>query len=95
MANKTDPASFLGADEFLNAILAVLEVVSGNQKVLLNFPSPIIKYVLPVLLNKLKSDGQDLKFLCLKIFADIVMQYLADERTRESERRSVPLYDLL
>lgn len=35
--------------------------------------------MLPVLLSKIKSDSADIRFLSLKIFTDIVMQYLNDD----------------
>lgn len=40
---------------------------------------PILSFMLPVLLSKIKSDSADIRFLSLKIFTDIIIQYLHDE----------------
>ena len=92
---RCDPASFYGADEFLNALLATLENLSSNQKVLYNFGYQIIKYILPALFSKFNCDLQDAKFLSLKIFTDIVMGLLHDERTKESEKKISLLREII
>ena len=63
----------------MNALLATLENISGKQKVLYSYSIPIIKYILPVLLSKFNSESNDIKFLSLKIFSDLSMQYLNDD----------------
>ncbi|MFS8160460.1 MAG: hypothetical protein ACMG6E_09695 [Candidatus Roizmanbacteria bacterium] len=40
---------------------------------------PILSFMLPVLLSKIKSDSADIRFLSLKIFTDIIIQYLHDD----------------
>jgi len=40
---------------------------------------PILSLMLPVLLQKTKSDSADIRFLSLKIFTDIVIQYINDD----------------
>jgi hypothetical protein len=69
----------------MNALLATLENISGNQKVLFSYSVPIIRYILPVLLNKFKSESNDVKFLSLKIFSDIIMQYVVDDTVFDLE----------
>lgn len=39
----------------------------------------ILTLMLPVLLQKTKSDSADIRFLSLKIFTDIVIQYINDD----------------
>jgi serine/threonine-protein kinase ULK4 len=74
-----EPSLFLGADEFTNAVLAIVESISGNQKTLFNNSLPVIQHILPTLMNKLRSDNNDVKFMSLKIFTDIIIQYIYDE----------------
>lgn len=40
---------------------------------------PILNYLLRVLLSKTKSESADIRFLSLKIFTDIIIQYLNDD----------------
>jgi hypothetical protein len=40
---------------------------------------PILNYLMKVLILKIKSDCADIRFLSLKIFTDIVIQYLNDD----------------
>lgn len=40
---------------------------------------PILTYILPVLLSKLKSDSADIRFLSLMIFQEIIVQYVGDD----------------
>lgn len=79
MIEKVEPAYFKGADEFTNALLAVLENIVGNNKVLLNSSISIIRYVLPALLKKFRSEANDAKMMSLKIFTDIFTVFLNDE----------------
>ena len=79
MIEKVEPAYFKGADEFTNALLAVLENIVGNNKVLLNSSLSIIRYVLPALLKKFRSNANDAKMMSLKIFTDIFTVFLNDE----------------
>lgn len=52
MLDKTEAKTFVGSDEFINILLAIIENITGNHKILLNYALPIIKYVLPVLQSK-------------------------------------------
>jgi serine/threonine-protein kinase ULK4 len=60
-------------------LLLITENISSNTKVLLSMSDPILSFMLPVLLSKIKSDSADIRFLSLKIFTDIIIQYLHDE----------------
>lgn len=40
---------------------------------------PILNFMLKVLLSKINSKSADIRFLSLKIFTDIIIQYLNDE----------------
>jgi hypothetical protein len=77
--------TFAGAEEFLNALLLIVESISSNQKLLLQLAEPIITLILPVLLQKTRGESAsgfitaDIRFLSLKIFTDIVSQYLNDD----------------
>lgn len=52
MLDKTEAKTFVGSDEFINILLAIIENITGNHKILLNYALPIIKYILPVLQSK-------------------------------------------
>lgn len=39
----------------------------------------ILSYMLPVLLSKIKSESTDIRFLSLKLFTDIIIQYIHDD----------------
>ena len=79
MLNISEWTLFLGADEFINAVLAIIESISGNQKTICNYWIPVLQTVIPVLMNKLRSDSNDVKFLSLKIFTDITIQYINND----------------
>jgi hypothetical protein len=72
--------SFKGSEEFVNALLLIVESMSGNSKVLISMNESILQTLLPVLISKLKSESADIRFLSLKIFTDIIIQYLKEER---------------
>ena len=40
---------------------------------------PILTFMLPILLSKIKSESADIRFLSLKIFTDIIIQYVHDD----------------
>lgn len=40
---------------------------------------PILNYMLKVILQKVKSESAETRFLSLKIFTDIIIQYLNDD----------------
>lgn len=85
LIDNCDVYSFSHADEFLNALLLIAESMSGNPKNLLAMHEPILAYLLPTLLLKLKSESADIRFLALKIFTDIVIQYLHDDSIYDLE----------
>lgn len=72
LLEKTNSKSFVGSDEFINIILAIMENITGNLKILLNYALPIIRYMMPVLISKLTTDANDVKFMALKIITDIM-----------------------
>ena len=45
---------------------------------------PILNFLLKVLISKIKSECADIRFLSLKIFTDIVIQYLNDDTIYET-----------
>lgn len=51
------PNSFQGAEEFLNALLLIVESISSSQKILLQMSDPIITVMLPVLLMKTRGNN--------------------------------------
>jgi len=63
----------------LNPLLLITESISSNNKVLLQMSDPILSFMVPVLLSKIKSESADIRFLSLKIFTDIIIQYLHDD----------------
>ena len=73
LIDNCDIYSFQGAEEFLNALLLISESMSSNQKILLQMNDPIISFMLPILLSKIKSESADIRFLSLKIFTDIII----------------------
>lgn len=73
LIDNCDIYSFQGAEEFLNALLLITESLSSNQKILMQMNEPILTFMLPVLLSKIKSDSADIRFLSLKIFTDIII----------------------
>lgn len=79
LLNACEASLFPGADEFTNAILAIIESVSGNQKTLFSHSIPIVQHILPALMEKLRSDSNEVKFMSLKVFNDIIVQFLYDE----------------
>lgn len=79
-------SSFPGAEEFLKALLLIVEGVVANQKILLSMSDTFTTIMLPVLLQKARGSSSsgngasaDIRFLSLKIFTDIVVQFLNDD----------------
>ncbi|CAI2363171.1 unnamed protein product [Moneuplotes crassus] len=79
LLNSCEPNLFVGADEMTNAILTIMETISGNQKTLANNSISIVQHILPALMEKLKSKCNEVKFIALKVFNEIILQYLYDE----------------
>lgn len=80
-----DGYSFTGAEDFLNALLLIVEHISSNSKLLMQLSEPLITLILPVLLQKTRGagEGADIRFLSLKIFTDLVIQMLNDDQVYE------------
>ena len=76
LLEKAVSKSFVGSEEFINIMLAIIENITGNLKILITYALPIIRYVMPVLIQKLKTDCNDVKFMALKIITDIMNQFL-------------------
>ena len=74
----SEGAKFMGTEEFLNIVLMIVECLSSVHKCLFDGNEPILKYLLPKLLNNLGHKTTNFRFLSLKIFADIATQYLSD-----------------
>ena len=71
---------FPGQTEFKEALLLIVEGMSTNSKILIQFHEPIMKSLLPALLSKIESKSADTRCLTLKIFTDIILQYLNEEK---------------
>ncbi|CAM6127262.1 unnamed protein product [Calypogeia fissa] len=74
---QVEKLSFQGQTEFLSTLLQIIEVLSQQSTVVLGYPDIFIAQMLPslALLYKTNSDG-DTRFLCFKIFFDILVLYL-------------------
>lgn len=84
----------------MNALLLIIETLATNQRLLILMSDPIITLILPSLLLKTHtSESADLRFLSLKIFTDIVVQYLGEETiyntADQSTGSTLQLNDLL
>lgn len=74
-------------------MLLITESMSSNTKMLLQTSEPILTYMLPVLLSKIKSDSADIRFLSLKVFTDIIIQYLHDDSVYDLSGNSQAIVD--
>ncbi|KAL2644142.1 hypothetical protein R1flu_011729 [Riccia fluitans] len=86
---QVETLSFQGHDEFQSTLLQIIEVLSQQSVVVLRYPDAFIAQVLPSLaqLYKTNTDG-DMRFLCFKIFFDILMLYLEDISASNGESSS-------
>ena len=50
LLEKAVSKSFVGSEEFINIMLAIIENITGNLKILITYALPIIRYVVPVLI---------------------------------------------
>lgn len=73
-----ETAKLEGFEEFLNIVLLIVECMSSVQKCLFEAHEPTLQYLLPKLLRFLDHKSTNFRFLSLKIFADIVTQYLSE-----------------
>ena len=69
---------------FESVVLLIAESISGNPKVVLNMALPILQFLLPALISKLQSESADIRFLSLKIFTDIIVQYFQLENKEQN-----------
>ncbi|KAG0627834.1 hypothetical protein M758_2G231400 [Ceratodon purpureus] len=76
---RLQTSSFQGQDEFQSTLLQIVEVMSQQSATLLAHPDSFISKVLPSLavLYEKNTDG-DMRFLCLKVFFDILVVFLDD-----------------
>ncbi|KAI5081191.1 hypothetical protein GOP47_0004374 [Adiantum capillus-veneris] len=72
-------ASFQGLEDFQSTLLRIFEVFGQQSSIPLGFPEVFLREVLPSLaiLYRKNSSG-DTRFLCLKIFFDVLVVYLDD-----------------
>ncbi|KAL3641960.1 hypothetical protein CASFOL_012775 [Castilleja foliolosa] len=78
---------FQGRDDFQITLLRVLESISEEPTSVNNNPIIFIRQVLPSLtaLYKGNKDG-DARFLCLKIFFDVMVLFLTEEASADDQR---------
>jgi len=69
-----------GQDEFQSTLLQIVEVMSQQSTTLLTYPDIFIAKVLPSLavLYEKNTDGDILRFLCIKVFFDSLVVFLGD-----------------
>ncbi|MCO5574854.1 hypothetical protein L7F22_028647 [Adiantum nelumboides] len=77
--NSLQVASFQGLEDFQSTLLRIFEVLGQQSSIPLTFPEVFLREVLPSLaiLYRKNSSG-DTRFLCLKIFFDVLVVYLDD-----------------
>ncbi|MCO5588972.1 hypothetical protein L7F22_042936 [Adiantum nelumboides] len=77
--NSLQVASFQGLEDFQATLLRIFEVFGQQSSIPLTFPEVFLREVLPSLaiLYRKNSSG-DTRFLCLKIFFDVLVVYLDD-----------------
>jgi len=67
-----------GLEESSNTILLVIEALS-RQTATSSFHKVVVTSLLPSLMEMLNNSNGDVRFLCLKIFTDILVQFLNDK----------------
>lgn len=93
---RLETSSFQGQDEFQSTLLQLVEVMSQQSATLLAHPDSFISKVLPslaVLYDK-NTDG-DMRFLCLKVFFDILVVFLDDISSVNSPEDQQPSTTIL
>jgi serine/threonine-protein kinase ULK4 len=68
---------FLSYDDFKGTLLLVLEAISQNPALLVPQHEHVIQHLLPSLISLLKSESGDTRFLCLKIFIDVLTEFMS------------------
>lgn len=69
--------SFLTYDDFKGTLLLVLEAISQNPALLAPQHEHVILHLLPSLISLLKSESGDTRFLSLKIFIDVLSEFMS------------------
>ena len=61
-------------------MLAALENIVSNQKVIYTFGLTMIDMILPSLFKKFSSSSNDVKFTSNKIFCNLIITYIKDKQ---------------
>ena len=80
----TQLGSKSGTEESSNSILLVIEALS-RQPTTASFHKVVVNSLLPSLVDMLNNSNGDVRFLCLKIFTDILVQFLNDKNVYSIE----------
>lgn len=76
----------------MNVLLLICESISTSYNILHQVRDSIIRVLLPVLLQKTTTSlgstnsAADIRFLALKIFTDIVIQFMNDETVYDPKK---------
>ena len=62
--------------------------MAKNSKLLISNSKDILENLLPVIVKKIESDSNDVRFQSLKAFTDFITQYLCDEKIYNSEENN-------
>jgi len=65
-------------EEVQFAILGIFESLTDVPKLLPNYCEPVIRHLLPTLLNKIYSKNEEMRCVCFKIVYDIFSQYMTN-----------------
>lgn len=66
-------------EEFQRVLILILESLSSNPKALCGNAEVLFSHLLPELLAQQRNSLSQIRFMCLKIFADILITVLTDE----------------
>eukprot|EP00743_Colponemidia_sp_Colp-15_P010085 GILK01011076.1.p1 GENE.GILK01011076.1~~GILK01011076.1.p1 ORF type:complete len:1302 (+),score=266.67 GILK01011076.1:471-3908(+) len=80
---QAEKSSFSAQPESKRVLLLIVESISQNATALLSQYDSFVQFLLPTLLSLLHSDSGDTRFLCLKMFTDILIQFLNDPNVYE------------
>ena len=75
-------------EEFRTCLFQILEQMAKNSKLLISNSKDILESLLPVIVKKIESDSNDVRFQSLKAFTDFITQYLCDEKIYNSEENN-------
>ncbi len=75
--STVEELTFLAPEEFKSTLLLILEAISQNPAILVPETSSTLQHLLPTILNLLQSSNGDTRFLCLKIFIDVLSEFLS------------------